>query len=299
MRGAGGIKAANYLARKAPQDGTALGWIADSMAISQLMFPKKLKFDGRKFHAIGSVTNVNPNIVVHKRTGVTSYKDVQKKQIIYGCSGRGSQTYVNGRALREFLGFKLKLICGYGGSAPQTLAMLRGETDAQSSAWQSWKIRQPHLFKDGTLIPLVQVGYKKDPDLPNVPLMLDLAPDAKTKKILRFISSMGAVGRWLSAPPGTPKKVVKILRKAFDKSMKDPKFLAEAKKRNATIDPTSGVKLQKITADVYNTPKSTVKAARKGLKGYKKFKGCKGKLCKKEKEEKEEKEQLKQLKELN
>ena len=289
MRGAGGVKAANYLAKRAPQDGTSLGWLSDAMAVSQLIFPKKKRYDGRKFYAIGSVTNVNPTIVVHKRAGVKTYKDLRKKQIIYGCSGRGSQTYVNGRTMNHFLGFKFKLICGYGGSAPQTLAMLRGETDAQSSAWQSWIIRQPHLFKDGTLIPIVQVGYKKDPALPNVPLMLDLAEDEESKTVLRFISSMGAIGRWLSAPPGTPKKVVAILRKAFDKSMKDPKFIAEAKKRNASVDPTSGKDLQKIIADIYKTPKSTIKAAQQGLKGYKKFKSCKGKLCKKKKKKKKKK----------
>ncbi|HAA92105.1 MAG TPA: hypothetical protein DCE33_06640, partial [Rhodospirillaceae bacterium] len=290
MRGAGGVKAANYLANKAPKDGTYLGWIADAMAVSQLLFPKKMKYDGRKFHAIGSVTNVNPTMVVHKRKGVKSVKDLQDKEVVLGCSGRGSQTYVNGRAMAVYLGFKFKLICGYGGSAPQTLAMLRGETDAQSSAWQSWKIRQPHLFEDGTLIPIVQVGYKKEKELPNVPLMMELAQDDKAKQALKFISSMGAVGRWLSAPPGTPANVVKILRDAFDKSMKDPKLLAEAKKRHATVDPTSGADLQKIIAEVYKTDPEVVKEARGALKGYKKFKTCKGKYCKKKKKKKKKKD---------
>lgn len=290
VRGAGGVKAANYLANVAPQDGTYLGWLADSLAVSQLIVPKGKKYDGRKFHAIGSVTNVNPTLVVHKRTGVKTYKDLLEKEIVLGCSGRGSQTYVNGRAMREFLGLKFKMICGYGGSAPQTLAMLRGETDAQSSAWASWRIRQPHLLKDGTLIPIVQVGLKKEADLPNVPLMMDLAKDAQDKEILTFISSMGAIGRWLSAPPGTPADVVAMLRTAFDKSMKDPAFLAEAKKRDANVDPTSGVELQKLLSQAYETSPETIKAAAKGLKGYKKFKNCKGKYCKKKKKKKKKKD---------
>jgi tripartite-type tricarboxylate transporter receptor subunit TctC len=285
-RGAGGVKAANYLANVAPQDGTYLGWLADSMAVSQLLFPKKKKFDGRKFFAIGSVTNVNPTMVIHKRAGVKTYKELMTKEVILGCSGRGSQTYVNGRSMREFLGFKFKMICGYGGSAPQTLAMLRGEVDAQSSAWASWRIRQPHLFKDGTLIPLVQVGLKKEADLQHIPLAIDLAKDDKARAALTFISSMGAIGRWLSAPPGTPADVVAALRDAFDKSMKDPKFLAEAKKRDANVDPTSGVELQKLIAQAYETPQEIIESTQRGLKGYKKFKNCKGEFCKKKKKKK-------------
>jgi|GEM_PF-3206601 len=101
---------------------------------------------------------------------------------------------------------------------------------------------------------------------------------------------MGAIGRWLSAPPGTPADVVAMLRTAFDKSMKDPAFLAEAKKRDANVDPTSGVELQKLLSQAYETSPETIKAAAKGLKGYKKFKNCKGKYCKKKKKKKKKKD---------
>jgi tripartite-type tricarboxylate transporter receptor subunit TctC len=284
--GGGGSKAANYFYKKSPRDGSVLAFLADALPVAQLLRPKKMKYDGRKMTWIGSIVPVNPVIVVRKGAPTRSVKGLMKTSINVGCSGRGSQSYIMPAMLKNVIGFKWKLICGYKGSAPQTLAMLRGEVDAQSSAWISWKIRHWDNIQSGKFKPVVQVGFKREKELPNVPLMQDLTDDPEAKQILRFVSSGAPIGRSIVAPPDVPKARIEALRKAFDEVMADPALLADAKKRNATINPTSGAKLQKIIQKIYETPENIVKLAKTATKGYKKL--CK-KNCKKKKKKKKKK----------
>ena len=283
--GGGGSKAANYFYKKSPRDGSVLAFLADALPVAQLLRPKKMKYDGRKMTWIGSIVPVNPVIVVRKGAPANTVKDLMKTQINVGCSGRGSQSYIMPAMLKNVVGFKWKLICGYKGSAPQTLAMLRGEVDAQSSAWISWKIRHWDDIQSGKFTPVVQVGLKREKELPNIPLMQDLTDDPEAKQILKFVSSGAPIGRSIVAPPDVPEARIKALRKAFDWVMKDPNLLADAKKRNATINPTSGAELQKIIQEIYATPKKIVTLAKKATKGYKKLckKNCKSKKKKKKK----------------
>ena len=286
MSGGGGLKAANYLYNRAPRDGTFLGFLSDSLAVGQILFPKKAKFDASKMRYIGGITPVNPVVMVHKRHKVRTIEDVRKIELIISCSGRGSQTYIMPKAMIALLGMKFRHICGYKGSAPQTLAMARGDVDAQSSAWASWRIRHMDDINNGTLIPIVQIGLKREKELPNVPLMQDLTNDKENKKILEFLSVGGAIGRSVIAAPETPMDRVKALRIAFNKTMKDPGFLADAKKRRANIQPTTGEELDALTKKVLATDKDLQRKARNIMKGYKK--NCK-KNCKKKKKKKKKK----------
>ncbi len=283
MSGGGGMKAANYLYNRAPKDGTFLGFLSDSLAVGQVLFPKKAKYDATKMRYIGGITPVNPVVMVHKRHKVRTIQDVRTTELIIACSGRGSQTYIMPKAMIELLGMKFRHICGYKGSAPQSLAMARGDVDAQSSAWASWRIRHMDDIKNGTLIPLVQIGLKRETELPNVPLMQDLTNDPENKKILEFLSAGGAIGRSVIAAPGVSSDLVKALRVAFIKTMKDPGLLADAKKHRANIQPTTGEALDAITKKVLSTEKDLQRKARNIMKGYKK--NCK-KNCKKKKKKK-------------
>ncbi|MCH8097123.1 MAG: hypothetical protein IID53_08600, partial [Proteobacteria bacterium] len=236
-----------------------------------------------KMTYIGSIVPVNPVIVVRRQSKAKSIEALKKTEIAIACSGRGSQSYIMPAMLKYFIGFKWKLICGYKGSAPMTLALQRGEVDAQSSAWISWKIRHFDAIQNGDLKPIVQVGLKREADLPDLPLMQDLTEDAEIKRILEFVSSGSAIGRSIIAGPGTPKDRIAALRKAFDKTVKDPKLLAFAKKRNAIIDPKPGAEVQKIALRALNTPKELVERARAATKG--KTEKCQ-KNCKKKKKKK-------------
>jgi tripartite-type tricarboxylate transporter receptor subunit TctC len=283
LQGGGGARAASHLYNAAPKDGTMLGFLADSLAVGQLMFPKKAKYDAGKMHYIGRLTPVNPVLMINKNHPVKKIEQVKTTQVIASCSGRNNQTYMNVKATKELLGLKFKQVCGYAGSAPQTLAQERGDVDAQSSAWISWKIRAWDKITSGTIIPLVQFGLEREKDLPNVPLPQDLTDDKEAQAIFKFVFAGGAVGRTLISAPGVPKDRIQALRIAFNKTMKDPKFLAEAKKRNANIDPISGEALDKITATVLSTDKKLVQMAGNIMKGYEK--NCK-RDCKKKKKKK-------------
>ena len=286
LQGGGGSRAANYLYNAAPKDGTMLGFLADSLAVGQLMFPKKAKYDASKMRYIGRLTPVNPVLMINKGHKAKTIQDAMKHQVIVSCSGRNNQSYMFPKATKELLGVKFKQVCGYAGSAPQTMAQERGDIDAQSSAWISWKIRKWDKIQRGELIPLIQYGLEREKDLPNIPLPQDMTKDADNKKIFRFLFAGGAVGRTLIAAPGVPMDRVKALRAAFQKTMKDPKFLADAKKANANIDPLDGAALDKITAEVLATEKRLVNQARNIMKGYQK--NCK-KNCKKKKKKKKKK----------
>jgi tripartite-type tricarboxylate transporter receptor subunit TctC len=286
LQGGGGSRAANFLYNAAPQDGTHLGFLSDSLAVAQLLFPKKSKYDATKMRYIGGITPVNPVVMINASHKVKTIQDAMKHEVIISCSGRGSQTFIMPKAMKELLGVKFRLVCGYAGSAPQSMAMARGDVAAQSSAWASWKIRHFDDIKSKRIIPLVQVGLKREKDLPNIPLMQDLTNNADDKTILEFLSVGGAVGRSVIAAPGTPMDRVTALRAAFDKTMADPAFLADAKKQRATILPTSGAELDALTKKALATPKNLVQKARNIMKGY--AKNCK-KNCKRKKKKKKKK----------
>lgn len=284
MAGGGSLRAANYLYNVAPKNGLMLGLVADTIAVSQLLFPKKAKYDIGKMHYIGGFTPVNPVLMIRSDQKVKKFEDALKTQVVVGCTGAGSQSYIMPRAMKEILGAKFKLVCGYQGSAAMTLALERGDLNAQSSAWASWRIRHLGAIKAGKLIPLVQVGLKREKELPNVRLMQELTKDPEKQRILKFLSVGGAVGRTIVAPPGIPADRLKALRAAFDKTMKDPGFLADAKKRRANIDPATGQEVDAITKEALATPKSLVKTAAAALKGYKKT--CTKNCAKKKKKKK-------------
>jgi tripartite-type tricarboxylate transporter receptor subunit TctC len=286
MPGAGSLVAANYFANVAPRDGSMIGIFADTLSVSQLLFPKKAKFNAKTFHYIGRFTPVNPVFMVRSDAGVKTFKDVTAKEIVVGCTGAGSQSYIMPRAMMSLLGAKFKMICGYRGSAAQTLAMIRGEVQAQSSAWASWRIRYSDQIKKGELIPIVQVGLTRETDLPNLKLMHELTNDPDKQRILKFLSTGGFIGRSFSAPPGLSADKLKALRTAFAQMVKDPKFLADAKKRKANIEYASGEDLDKMTLEALATPANLVKKAQTSMKGYKK--NC-TKNCKRPKKKKKKK----------
>ncbi len=270
MAGGGSLRATNYLYNVAPKNGLMLGLVADTVAVSQLLYPKKAKFDAAKMPYIGGFTPVNPVVMIRSDHPAKTFEDTLKNEVVVGCTGAGSQSYIMPRALKEILGAKLKLVCGYQGSAAMTLALERGDLNAQSSAWASWRIRHLDAIKAGKLIPLVQIGLKREKELPNVRLMHELTNDPDKQKILKFLSVGGAVGRTIIAPPGIPADRLAALRAAFDKMVKDPAFLADAKKRRANIDPATGQEVDAITKEALATPAALVKTAADALKGYKK-----------------------------
>jgi tripartite-type tricarboxylate transporter receptor subunit TctC len=262
MPGAGGIKATDYLANVAPKDGTALGMLLDLAAATQMLQPRAVRYDLSRFSVVGSFVTDNPVVMVRADAGARNFAEFKEKQIIVGSSGRGSQTYIHPALLRDVLGAKIKIVTGYRGSADISLALERGEVQAQSATWVSWLARHADWIKQKQIVPIVQVGLKKEPDLPDVPLMLELASADEDRQVLAFMSSGSQIGRALFAPPGVPPERIAVLRAAFEAMIKDTGFQEAAAKRKLVIAPTPGADVQAIIQKVVSYSPAVIERAR-------------------------------------
>jgi tripartite-type tricarboxylate transporter receptor subunit TctC len=262
MPGAGGIKAANYLASIAPHDGTALHMIMSNMMSSEAIGAQGVQFDTRKFFWIGN-TSSTPNVTVSwYKSGVTSIEQVKTQQLIVGAPG-GTVGVIYATAMNGLLGTKFKLVTGYPGGNEVNLALERGEIDGRASnSWASWKSTHPDWVKEKKIIVLVQVGLKRAPDLPDVPLLYELAGNDMDRQVLTFLSADTAIARALVASPDTPLERVTALRRAFDATMRDPEFLAEAEQAKLDIVPLTGEESQKIADQIVNTPPEVIARAK-------------------------------------
>jgi tripartite-type tricarboxylate transporter receptor subunit TctC len=244
MPGVGGVKAANYLASIAPRDGSTLHMIMANMMSSEAIGAQGVQFDTRKFFWIGNTTST-PNVTVSwYKSGVTSIEQVKTRELIVGAPGGTSGVI-------------------YPGGNEVNLAMERGEIDGRgSNSWASWKSTHPDWVKEKKIIVLVQIGLKRAPDLADVPLLFELAGSDMDRQVLTFLSADTAIARALVTTPDTPPERVAALRRAFDATMRDPDFLAEADKALLDIVPMSGEDSQKIADSIVNTPPEVVARAK-------------------------------------
>ncbi|CAN0495946.1 unnamed protein product, partial [Laminaria digitata] len=227
---------------------------------------KGIKYNATDFRSLGSVTPVTPVLMVWHESPVRNIEDVKKRVTIHSCSGTGSQTFIMPSMLNAFVGTKFKLVCGYKGSATQTLALQRGEVEVQSSAIISWRVRHADWLRDRKIFPLVQVGLVRDKTIPDVPLMSELTDDPKAKAALEFISSGSPIGRSFTVHKDVPADRIALLKKAFRDTIQDPEFVKEARARNANLEYTPGEKIDAIIASTLKTPKDIVTLAKSAIK---------------------------------
>lgn len=266
MPGGGGLKAANYMYNAGPRDGGTVQMISDYVAVAQLMRPKKVKYDARKFRWVGVLVGANPVVMAWHTAKVKKFDDLFKTPLIIGLTGPLAQGGINTALMNAFLGTKFKRILGYKSTGKIALAMEQGEVEASMSSWISWKARKFQMIQQGKYIPIVQVGLARAKDLPNVPLMSEYAKDEKTKQVLGLVSAAAPFGRSVSVPPGFPDYLLEGLRKSFDAVVKDKEFLATAKKRNIEIDPATGQSLEPALEQILSTPAEIVKLAQQAAR---------------------------------
>jgi tripartite-type tricarboxylate transporter receptor subunit TctC len=254
MTGAGGLTAATYIHDVAPKDGAALGVTDQSIPLERALGNPSIKFDPGDFNWIGNPSVDNNVVATWSASGVRTIEDARKKEIDIGASGfNASSQYPT--TLNAIAGTKFKVINGYRGGTEINLAMERGEVSGRgSNSWASWKATRPDWIRDGKIFIIAQIGLERASDLPNVPTLIDLATNGIDRKAMVLLSSPTAIGKPIFAPPGVPKERVAALRAAFDATMKDPAFLAAAAKEHLVISPASGERLQKIVAEIGETP---------------------------------------------
>jgi tripartite-type tricarboxylate transporter receptor subunit TctC len=258
MPGGAGSKAASYLYAKGPKDGSMIALFPETIAYVQLMDPAQGRWDVTRMSYIGSFAPVNTAFMVHKGSRLTAAADLFAGRTNVGCSGRTSQSFQYPATLKVLAGMPLNIICGYDGSSAYTLALLRGEVDLVSKAWNSWRAEDKDNIDNGTFIPLLQAGLKRTPELPDVPLMQEIITDPTARTAVEFISAGAAIGRALLAPPNVPADRVAALRAAFDQVVADKDFLADAQKRSIYIEPTPGAEVQKYSDAIVRTPKNII-----------------------------------------
>lgn len=263
--GGGGVRAAIFFYTQSPRDGSVISLFPESLAHSQVMQPEIGKWNMAEMSYIGSISSVNPALVRRRDAPAQTVADMRRVTSNVGCSGKTTQSYQVAAILKNLGGLQFKIVCGYPGSAEYVLAMTRGEIDMVSSAWNQWRSVHPNEIADGTFVPVIQTGLKRNREIPNVPLMQEVVDDPTAKRVIEFYSAGSAIGRALLAPPGVPADRLAALRQAFDKMVVDPDFLREAERVKAEIDPTPGVEVQKYAAAILAAPKDIIDRANKAM----------------------------------
>jgi tripartite-type tricarboxylate transporter receptor subunit TctC len=257
MAGGGSRTAAGYVANVASRDGTVLATASQSLATEQALGDKQ-KFDMTKFNYIGNPEKENNATVTWADSGIRTIMDATTREVTVGSTGDDPSSQYP-KAMNALLGTKFKIVYGYPGGNDIDLAMQRGEVDGRgSSALTEWKSTRADWLREKKIHLIVQIGLSKASFLPEVPLLIDLAKSDQDRAVLKLLSASIALGCPLFTTPGAPPERVKALRDAFDATMKDPAFIAQAEKQNFDIDPVSGVDMQKIVNDIVASPKGVV-----------------------------------------
>ena len=255
MEGAGSMRLANYLYNAAPADGTSFGTINRGTPFEPLLGNKGAQFDATKFNWLGSTNNEVSVCVAWSTSGVATFEDVRTRVLVVGATGPSADTYQFPKITNAVLGTKFKIVTGYPGGNDVDLAMERGEVQGRCGwSWTSVKGLHQAWLDQGKLDILYQMGLSKHRDLPDVPLIIDLAKTDEEKAILRLIFARQVMAWPFVAPPGVPDDRVAALRTAFMDTMRDKDFLAEADKAGLEVTPVAGADIQKLVEEVYATP---------------------------------------------
>jgi tripartite-type tricarboxylate transporter receptor subunit TctC len=256
--GAGGLTGALRLANQSPKDGTEIGMPDRGIAVNQVLKSSGTPLHASKFNWIGSNANYDGIIQEATRTGVKTADDLRRIPVVMGSWGVETSSYTFPVLLNALAGTKFKVVTGYRGAAGVDLAIEGGEVDGRLSSWVTLKYLKPTLLRDHKVVVVMQSGIKRNPDLPNIPLVREMASTEQGRRILEFIDSDSAIGWSVVAPPGVPADRVKALRQAFEQMIKDPKFLEDAKKRHLDIAPSTGEQVQALVEHTLSIPKEDV-----------------------------------------
>jgi tripartite-type tricarboxylate transporter receptor subunit TctC len=257
MPGASGIKAANYVAEKAPKDGSILTNISLGFPMYQALGTlKNVGADMRSFNWVGSLNATNQILVMRSDSATKTLDDAKTMESLVGAATPESTGAQLPRAYNLMLGTKFKVVVGYQSIAAVRLALEQKEVDGVgSNGWSDIKTDFRDLVQRKMLTPIIQVGMEKEPDLPDVPLLNDQAKTPEDRQVLEFITkSNSSLGKPFATSPGVPAERVAVLRQAFNATMTDPVFTAEADKQHVEIRPIKGETLQQIVSDIVTTP---------------------------------------------
>ena len=263
MPGAGSIVASNYVYNIAPKDGSVLALVSPTSPLDEKLGAVGAKYDSGKFTWIGRMAASTNATFFMKDSPIKTVDDMFTKESRLSATGAGSTVVVFPTVMNNVLHSKFNLIMGYKGSGEAMLAMSRGESDGHSTSLDALDAEHPDWIKDGTVRVLVQYGLERHPLLPDVPTVVELAKTDEQRDILRAVMSSVEVGKMIFSSPGIPADRAETLRRAFDKMVTDPEFVADVEKARMDIGPMRGEDLQKLVQSVVGMPPDLLEKVKK------------------------------------
>jgi len=248
MPGANGLVAANYLYNTAAKDGTALGFLYQTIAQDQVLLQSNVQYDATRFGWIGRITSTVEIMYTWHRAPVRRVEDLARRETVFGVAGPLIATYA--RLLHSSTGAQFKIVRGYKSTAEIHVALERGEVEGAYSSLSTVRSGWNHWLTDNQINILVQTVPARHPDLADVPSIVEFGKTAADRSVMGFFAAGGAVGRSVVAPPDVPPDRLRMLRKAFHATMQDPQFLAEAHQLKLDVEPLSGEELGRIAEQV-------------------------------------------------
>ena len=254
MTGAAGLRLANWLYSQGPTDGTAIGTFARGAAFNALLGVEGALFDATKFNWIGSTNNEVSICAAWHSTGITKFEQLYKQELIIGSTGGSGDDEQYAKIVNGVLGTKLRIVSGYPGGNEIKMAMERGEVGGRCGwSWSSVKSTQAQWLKDKTISIVAQLSLRRHDDLPDLPTIIDHAKTDEDHQIFRVMFARQVMAWPFTAPPGVPADRLAALRKAFEATMKDKEFLAEAERLSLEVSPVPGKQIQSLIEDLYRT----------------------------------------------
>jgi tripartite-type tricarboxylate transporter receptor subunit TctC len=254
MTGAGSLISANHVYKVAKPDGLTVGKFNGALMLGQVLGQPGVEFDARKFEFIGAAVKEDVACGLTRASGITSVEKwmASTAPVKLGGTGPGASPDNTARILKAALGLPIQLVAGYKGTAEIRLAADGGEVAGGCWSWESMRATWRAGLEAGDVVAVLQVTSRSFPDLPNVPLAINLAKTEDARRLIQIgVQNSGAFARPFVLPPGTPKERVQTLRKAFQETLKDPAFLAEAEKAKLSLDPVTGEELEKMVGELF------------------------------------------------
>jgi tripartite-type tricarboxylate transporter receptor subunit TctC len=262
MPAASGLAAANTLYTSADRDGATIGAFPNNIPMDTLFGNPGARYDAQKLNWLGSIGKLENVCATWITSPIKTIAQAREREVIVAAAAATSNSAIMPKVLNALLGTRFKIVGGYDPGSGMTLALESGETEGVCGlSWSTIKAARPHWISDHKLNVLVQLGLAKLPELPDVPAALDLVTDPVNKQVLELILIRQEIGRPVAAPPGVPADRLELLRQAFDATMKDPEFLAEAAKLQLEIEPLSAREIDGLLANAFASPPSIVRQA--------------------------------------
>ncbi len=258
MPGAGGAVGMNFLQSVASRDGLTIATPLAPVVLAQVTGEKTVRYDTAKMNWIGRTADATQVLYVRGNVDVKDFNELKSKKVVIGSSGPASASTIIPYVMNHVFGTKMHVVLGYGGSGAFNLAVQRGETDGALTTWNNVGNNYGEQVRKGSLRILFHVALSQNPELPKIPLALDMATGDTDRALIELMSSSSEMGQTFVAPPGVPPHIIQALRTAFDATVKDPEYLAMMRKAGNSLNPMSGEALTRIVAKTIATPKDVI-----------------------------------------